>query len=344
MNKALLSVLVLFFAAGCGGRNEDGRQLVSAQRMLMGTSFRIEVVTTDSEGGRAAAEAALDEVARVEERLSEWKTTSEISAVNRAAGESVAVEVGEELYEVVERALQISEMTDGAFDITYAACGHLWSFREPRIPTDAQLAACLPSVGSERVELTAANRAIRLPDPAMKIGISGIGKGYGVDRAAAVLESHGIFDYTIDGGGDLRVRGGNVDRPWQVGLADPRREGSLSGAIELDRGAIVTSGDYHLFFERDGTRYHHILDPRTGRPAPDSIAVTVIARNAMDADALATGLFVLGPLQALERVEALAGVEALITDPEGVRHASSGFPISGHSGSTIRVDAASHGK
>ncbi len=292
----------------------------------MGTAFEIQVVTTDPRAGAAAIEAALDEVARVEELLSEWKPTSQISAVNLAAGGTAVVAVGAELYEVVERALEISELTAGAFDITYAACGHLWSFRDSRIPTDAELQACLPSVDYRRVELVTAGRGIRLPDAAMKIGISGIGKGYGVDRAAALLESRGIKDYTVDGGGDLRVRGRNEAGPWRIGIADPRRPGTLARTLELDAGAVVTSGDYVLFFDQDGRRYHHILDPRTGRPAKRSIAVTVIATSATDADALATGLFVLGPQRGLELVEKLSGIEALITDPDLVEHASSGFP------------------
>lgn len=292
--------------------------------MLMGTSFRIQAVAPDRETGQAAVEAALDEVARVEELLSEWKASSEISAVNRAAGEAQAVPVGEELHEVVERALAISEWTSGAFDISYAACGHLWSFRNPRIPTDEEIEACLPRVGYRGVILEPGH--IRLPDARMKIGISGIGKGYGVDRAADVLEERGIVDYTVDGGGDLRVRGKNGDRGWRIGMADPRSSGALAGTLELESGSVVTSGDYIAFFERDGRRYHHILDPTTGRPAERSIAVTVVAPTAMDADALATGLFVLGPERGIALVETLDGVEALITDPDQVRHASSGFP------------------
>jgi thiamine biosynthesis lipoprotein len=316
------ALFLALLTVGCAERPAHA----SAQRLLMGTTFRVQVVTADAHAGEAAIEAALDEVARVEERLSEWKATSEISAVNRAAGEPAAVAVGPELLEVVRRALEISQLTAGAFDITYASCGHLWSFREPRVPEDDEIAQCLADVDYRRVELDAGAATIRLPDAAMKIGISAIGKGYGVDRAAAVLEARGIHDYTVDGGGDLRVRGRNVDRPWRIGIADPRRPGALSRTVGLSSGSLVTSGDYMLFFERDGRRYHHILDPRTGRPAQHAIAVTVMAPTAMDADALATGLFVLGPQRGLELVETLPGVEALITAPDRVEHASSGFP------------------
>lgn len=330
MSRGLLRLALLaLLATACATGGDDRPRLVSANRMLMGTTFRIQLVTPDVEAGNRAIEAALDEVARVEELLSEWKQTSQISAVNDAAGQETAIAVGPELYEVVERGLQISQMTGGAFDMTYASCGHLWSFRDPRIPTGAEITACLAHVDYRRVELEPGGSAIRLPDASMRIGISGIGKGYGVDRAADVLESLGFVDYTVDGGGDLRVSGENVDRPWRVGVADPRQSGVLTMTLEPRSGAVVTSGDYHLFFELDGKRYHHIVDPETGRPAERSIAVTVIAETAMDADALATGLFVLGPERGLELVESLAGVEALITAADGTPYGSFGFPKHG---------------
>jgi len=322
-------VLIALLAGACSIGEGDRPRLVSASRMLMGTTFRIQLVTPDADAGNRAIEAALNEVARVEELLSEWKQTSQISAVNRAAGQSSAVAVGPELFDVVERGLEISELTAGAFDMTYASCGHLWSFRDPRIPSDAEIAACLPFADYRRVELDPGRRGIRLPDASMRIGISGIGKGYGVDRAADLLDSLGFTDYTVDGGGDLRVSGDNIDRPWRVGVADPRQPGALTMTLEPHSGAVVTSGDYHLFFELDGKRYHHIVDPSTGRPAERSIAVTVIAESAMDADALATGLFVLGPQRGLELVERLPGVEAMITAADGTPYSSFGFPKQG---------------
>ncbi len=338
-------LMVLTFAvAGCTPGGEAQSQRLSVERMLMGTSFQIQLITADVPAGEAAIEAAFNEVVRVEELLSEWKETSEISAVNRAAGESEAIMVGPELFEVVERAHEISEMTLGAFDISYASCGHLWSFRKPRIPTEEELEKCLTRVDYRRVEFSSETRSIRLPDNDMKIGISGIGKGYGVDRAAAVLEMRGIKNYTVDGGGDLRVRGRNESGPWRIGLADPRKPGALTGAILLDAGAVVTSGDYYSYFERDGRRYHHILDPRTGKPAENSVAVTVLAPTAMDADALATGLFVLGPQVGLELVEKLPFVEALITGSDLIQHASSGFPESWQKNSIVNVDLTEPGK
>jgi len=302
-----------------------GLRTMRAQRMLMGTMFDIQIVGADETAGAAALRAAFDEVARVEQLLSEWHETSEISAVNREAGQRPVV-IGPDLYAVVERSLWASELTGGAFDITFAACGHLWSFKEPRIPGEDEIAGCLPRVGFRRLRLDGSRSSIFLPGADMRIGISGIGKGYGVDRAAEELEALGVRDYIVDGGGDIRLSGSNIGRPWKVGISDPRRRGKLFSALTLHRGAIVTSGDYEQFFEREGIRYHHILDPATGRPARRSVAVTVIAPTAMDADALATGLFVTGPRRGLELVEELPGVEALFFGPDLEIVRSSGFP------------------
>ena len=318
---ALLTLVAC--VAGC--RGDGSPRVVRDERLKMGTRFEIQVVVSDASAGRAAVEAAYLEIDRVEQLLSEWRETSEISEVNRRAGQA-AVPVGPDLFAVVERASEISEITDGAFDVTFAACGGIWSVRERRIPTGGEIEACLPHVDFRRLDLDAAASTIRLPAEAMRIGIAGIGKGYGVDRAAEVLEAHGIRDYIVDGGGDIRVAGRNVNRPWVVGIADPRREGQLYATLDARAGAIVTSGDYQRYFEQDGVRYHHILDPATGRPARRAVAVTVVASTATDADALATGLFVLGPERGIEIVEGQPGVEALIFGPDLAIHLSSGFP------------------
>jgi thiamine biosynthesis lipoprotein len=319
----LTILIALGVAAAC--RDAGSARTLRDERTKMGTRFEIQIVSDDVPAGRAAIEAAYAEIDRVEQLLSEWRETSEISEVNREAG-SRAVAVGPDLYAVLERAAAISEMTDGAFDVTFAACGGRWSIRERRIPADREIADCLAHVDFRRVELDPLAGTVYLPDEAMRIGISGIGKGYGVDRAAAVLEAHGVTDYIVDGGGDIRLAGANVDRPWVVGIADPRRHGQLYATVHPERGAIVTSGDYERYFEQDGVRYHHILDPETGRPARRSVAVTVIAPEATDADALATGLFVLGPERGMQVVESTPGVEALIFGPDLAIHRSSGFP------------------
>jgi len=330
---ALVLSLALAAAAGSACSREPGTPAAAAptpqhlrdERLKMGTRFEIQVVAADEAGGRAAIQAAYDEIDRLEALLSEWRETSEISAVNREAGRRPVV-VGLELLEVVERSLEIADLTHGAFDITFASCGRLWSIDPPRIPSAAEIAACLPLVGSAGIEVSARESTIYLERPDTRIGIGAIGKGYGVDRAARVLESHGIEHYLVAGAGDIRVRGSGPERPWRIGVAHPRRRGEILGWLELTGGAITTSGDYERFFERDGVRHHHILDPRTGTPARRTIAVTVIGPEATAIDALATALFVLGPDEGIELAERLPDVDALMIDPDLREHRTSGFP------------------
>ncbi len=296
----------------------------AAARPLMGTRFHVRVRAADRSAAERAIGAAFDEIARVEAVLSEWREDSDISRLNRNAGGG-PVEIGPDLLRVVERAVEIGRWTQGAFDITFAACGRLWSIPERRVPTAEAIASCLPHVGYARIVTDRETGAIALPDPGMRLGIAGIGKGYGVDRAAEVLEARGIADYIVEGGGDLRLRrtdGG----AWRVGIAHPKRPNALFATFEIARGAVATSGDYMNYFEKDGVRYHHILDPRTGVPARGCASVTVIAPDATTADALATGLFVLGPERGLQLVEQLPGVEALYLTPELAPRASRGFP------------------
>jgi thiamine biosynthesis lipoprotein len=306
-------------------RTEDGRSLIRIERELMKTRFRIDVIAADAGVGRAAIDAAFTAIAASEERLSNWSPSSEISRVNAAAGGEPVV-VSDELIEVLERALHASRLTDGAFDITFASCDGLWSIRERRIPSAAELAACLHHVDYRRVEIDRTMSAVRISDPATRVGIAALAKGHRIDRAVAALERAGIRDYVVDGGGDMRVATSSADRSWPIDIAHPRRPGMPLGTLELTTTAVATSGDYEWYFERDGVRYHHIIDPASGHPAARSMSTTVLAERAVDADALATGLFVMGPLEGIALAERLPGVEALIVAPDLSLHATSGFP------------------
>jgi thiamine biosynthesis lipoprotein len=317
-----LLLLAVVLQAGCASAPAGGELPRHAgERMLMGTRFAIEIESADRAGAEAAIEAAFAEVARVEELLSEWKDTSEISELNRRAGQG-PVAVGPEFLELALSARKMSELTDGAFDVTFAPCWALWDFRTGVVPTDREREDCTALVGWRGLLIDEGASTVELGLGGMRIGISGIGKGYGVDRAASVLEERGFTSYLVDGGGDVRLSG----RPWTVGVAHPRRSGELLGRLEVSEGSIVTSGDYYRYFERDGLRYHHILDPRSGMPARVAVAVTLIAPDATSADALATGLFVLGPERGIELAESLPGVEVLFVLPDLTQRRSSGFP------------------
>lgn len=327
------AVVLLLVAGICGGCADnrcvtqpegDGRLRVTSERELMGTLFRIDVIAGDAETGQQAIEVAFAEVERAEGLLSNWDDDSQISVVNNSAGAS-PVTVSNELMTVLQRAFEVSELTRGAFDISFASCGGLWSIRNRVIPSDEEIAECLAHVDYRQVALNPEISAVYIPDSEMRLGIAGLAKGYRVDRAAEVLESKGITDYVVNGGGDMRVATSGLDAHWPIQVAHPRRETPL-GTVELASGAIATSGDYEWFFEEGGFRYHHILDPNTGRPARRCVSATVIAANAVDADALATGFFVMGPDGGLALAEKLPGVEAMLIGPDLTVRKTSGFP------------------
>jgi thiamine biosynthesis lipoprotein len=324
----LLACTALGCAAQLGGVEReaigDGRVLITAERPLMGTRFRIDVIVSDEGLGERAIAAAFAEIDRFEEALSNWSESSQISEVNRSAGAAPVV-VGHELMTVLDRALAVAELTGGAFDITFASCDGLWSIRDRRVPTEEEITDCLPRIDYRRVSLDPQRPAVFIADPATQIGIAGLAKGYRIDRAAQVMERLGIFDYVVDGGGDMRVAASAAGEPWEITVAHPRLDTPM-GTVSLSTGAVATSGDYQWYFERDGVRYHHIIDPSTGLPARRSASATVIAATALEADALATGLFVIGPDEGILLAERLAGVEALIIGPDLSVHATSGFP------------------
>lgn len=298
--------------------------LLSREQPLMGTRFAVQVYTDDEQGAAAAIDEVYRDLAALEERISEWRETSEISAINREAGRA-PVRVGSDMLRLTELALEAGALTGGAFDVTFRSCGQFWSFAPPRIPSESELAHCMPNVGWQHVMVDREAGTIFLPREGMALGVGGIGKGYGVDVAGELLERRGFHHYVVDGGGDVRVSGTNAGRPWRVGVADPRNRGALLGLLEVQSGAVVTSGDYERHFELDGVAYHHILDPRTAQPARASIATTVIAPNATLADALSTGLFVLGPEAGIALAEQLDGVEAFIVGADGSHAMTDGF-------------------
>lgn len=264
------------------------------------------------------ARAVLAVFHQVDARMSEWKETSPLAAVNRAAGVR-PVAVPEDLRRVLRRAGEIGEATDGAFDVTWAALWGLWDFKaaSPRLPPPAEVARRAALVDFRQLEIDDAAGTVYLPRAGMVLGLGGIAKGHALDRAAAVLAARGVDDYLIAAGGQVLARGDRGGRPWRVGIRDPRGgPDDLFARIEVRDASLSTSGDYESFFVVDGVRYHHILDPRTGWPARGLRSATVVSPDATLADALSTALMALGPERALAVAERL-GVEAVLVDDEG---------------------------
>ncbi len=307
--------------------------LVSRNRSLMGTVFVIQ-----AEGPEEVAEPAIarafDEIARLEALLSEWRDTSEVSAINAAAGER-PVPVGDDVYRVVEAGVNVSRWSEGAFDLSWAALFGAYDFRpgRQRLPELAALRPKLGLIDYRFIELDPEARTVFLRKPGMAIGTGGIAKGYALDRAGAILRDAGIAHYMLFGGGQVQVHGSRGGRPWRVGIQHPRRAQDYFAYFEADAGSISTSGDYeHFLIDDEGRRWHHILDTDTGLPARESVSVTLLAPSGLYADARSTAAFVLGPERALAMLARLAregppgarGAEVALLDAGCRLHATPG--------------------
>ncbi len=285
----------------------------------MGTQFTILIDDKVSLSvAKEAAESAFREVRRIEELMSEWLPSSEVSAINRRSGKD-PVAVSEETLSLIKQSLRLSARSDGAFDITWAAYRGLWDFKTPGdVPNERERASRRALVDWRKVSLDSASNTVSLLIPGAKIGLGAIAKGYGIDRAAVTLKSHGLRRFLINGGGDIFGLGKKRDgTSWAIGVQHPRRREAIISRLPLDGTAVVSSGDYERYFESDGVRYHHILDLKTGLPARKSVAVTVRAQVTSTADALATAVFVLGPTAGLDLIRQTPGAEAAVFCPDG---------------------------
>lgn len=296
---------------------------------LMGTRVSVELWHDDPAAGRELVETVLDEYRRIDREMSTYRADSPISLVNAEAA-SRPVPVGRELLDLVGRALELSVASDGAFDITYDSVGYLYDFRAKQHPTEVEIEARLDAVDYRHVVIDRTASTIRFSHPGVRINLGGIAKGHAVERGAAILREHGVRHAVLNAGGDTRVVGDRRGQPWIVGIRHPRLEGEIVTRLPLVDEAVSTSGDYERFFDEDGRRYHHILNPATGEPTEGILSVTVIGPDATMTDGLSTTLFVLGVDAGLELIERFPGYEAVIVSADGTLSYSSGLaPPSG---------------
>lgn len=297
--------------------SSDEVELVRRSRPMMGTVFQVTVAGMPEAHAGPLIENALNEIARLEDVLSEWRHDSELSAINRSAG-GQPVRVGPDTMAVVRAGLEVSRWSEGAFDLSWAALRGLYTFQpgERIVPALSEVRARLPLVDYEGVEVDPEASTVRLAREGMAIGTGGIAKGYAMDRAGELLRRGGATSYMIFGGGQVSVHGMRGDRPWRVGIQHPRDPSTYIAFLESTEGSISTSGDYeHAFLDDDGRHWHHIIDTDTGLPATRSVQVTILAPDGLHADALSTAAFILGPERALEMLARVPGnPEAVIID------------------------------
>lgn len=299
-------------------------QWLSDEDAIMGTAVRVELWHEDADAGRAAIAAVMDEMRRIDRLMSPFKPETELSRINREAARK-PVAVSRELFDLIARSLEFSTLTDGAFDITFSSVGYLYDYRRARKPSDAQIQRMLPAVNYRHVRLDPAKGTVRFARDGVRIDLGGIAKGYAVDTSIAILKQRGIRQALVSAGGDSRVIGDRGGRPWHVGIRDPRRADASVAVLPLSDASISTSGDYERYFEADGVRYHHILNPKTGRSPSALRSVTIIGNGGTTTDALSTSVFVMGLDAGMKLVESLPDTEAVIIDANGKLHYSSGL-------------------
>jgi FAD:protein FMN transferase len=309
--------------------------LLSYERVCMGTRCTIQAFHFDQALFDRAVHGAMAEIDRLDALLSTWVPSSDVSRINAAAGNGEWIAVGSETLQVLAQSLWIAQQSHGAFDITVGAFKGLWKFDEDNdgsLPQRADVLRRLKLVDYRGLLLDQAGSRARLARAGQSITLGGIAKGLVVDRAVAQLRAAGLVDFVMQAGGDLYAAGKHGDRQWKVGIQDPRAstqdERSVDSSfalLSLSDSAFNTSGDYERFILKDGKRYHHILDPRTGYPVTSTRSVTVLAPTSFLADTLDTAVFVLGAEKGMRLIESMPGVEAVIVDAKNVVHVSRGL-------------------
>ena len=323
MKKSLVFALLIVTTFSFG-------QIVHKRKLAMlGSPFEITVVAKDTIQANEYIDLAVNEVKRIENLISDWIPTTQISEVNRNAGLK-PVKVDAEVIELVTRANKISKLTNGAFDISYASMDKIWKFdgSMKAMPTPEAIKKSVEKIGYQNIIINEQDKTIFLKTEGMKLGLGGIGQGYIADKVKAVLQSKGCTSGIVNVSGDINTWGKQIDgKLWSVGIINPMNKNKVFATFPLEDSAVETSGSYEKFVIFNGIRYSHIIDPRTGYPATGIVSVSVFAKQTEIADAMATGIFVLGVDVGLDLVNQLKGIECIIVDDKGKIHTSKGIDV-----------------
>ena len=320
MNKLIIYLFTVLTIYGCGAQQnlESHKEVLK----LMGTRFEITATADNKSLAIESVKKGIAEIQRIETLISSWKSTSQTSEINRNAGIRPVV-VDQELYDLIERSLKVSSLTQGAFDISFASMDRLYHFdrAEHQLPTVVVLQEAISKIDYKNIILNRNDRSVFLKTSEMRIGFGGIGKGYAANRAKQVMMSiEGVKGGVVNASGDLIVWGdnGNGDA-WPIQISDPKDINKSLGSIAIKNASVVTSGDYEKYFTNNGKRYAHIINPSTGVPTTGIKSATIVCPDAELGDALATALFVLGAEGGMELINTLKNTEALlITDNDEV--------------------------
>jgi thiamine biosynthesis lipoprotein len=295
-----------------------------AQRDIMGTRISVELWNDDAVLVQKCMDGVFNEMHRIDELMSPWKEDSELALINRESAKH-PVKVGKELFSLIEQSIKISELSGGAFDITFASVGYMYDYREAIRPSDEEIARNLDAINYRHIHLDPGKTTVAFDKEGVRIDLGGIAKGYAVDNGIRILKDCGITNALVSAGGDTRLLGDKGGRPWMTGIQHPRKRPGVAVVLPLSDAAISTSGDYERFFIENGERHHHIISPKTGKSVSETISATVIGPEAIMTDALSTTLFILGAEKGLALIETLPDFDAIIIDARGQMHYSRGL-------------------
>lgn len=295
-----------------------------SEEAIMGTSIVVELWHRDAKVAKQAMGLVMDEMRRIDREMSPYKPESELSRINRDAA-ARPVSISPELEKLILKSFEVSRLTQGAFDITFASVGRFYDYRKRIAPSEKIIRENLPNINYKLIQIDKNKHTIKYLHKGVYIDLGGIAKGHAVDRCIDILKKTGITHAIVTAGGDSRILGDRLGKPWMVGIRNPRKARSVSAILPLTDAAISTSGDYERYFIRNGVHYHHILNPGTGKSAKKLISATILGPDATTTDALSTSVFILGPEKGMQLVESLPGIEAVLIDPQGKMLYSSGL-------------------
>lgn len=295
-----------------------------ASHAVMGTAINVELWHEDAIAAQKNIERVINEMHRIDRLMSPYKQDSELSLINKLATKQ-PVKISTELFNLIKRSIEVSEISNGAFDITFASIGYLYDYRKKLLPSQSEINSKLKTINYKNIILDEKNQTFYFTQPGMRIDLGGIAKGHAVDNAINILQKHGITQAMVSAGGDTRIIGDKQGRPWLVGIRAPRDKNKSAVVLPLSQTAISTSGDYERYFIKDGVRHHHIISPRTGDSVHELRSVSILTRDSTTADALSTTVFILGLKEGMKLVSSLPDTEAIIIDNKGKMFYSSGL-------------------
>ena len=308
-------ILAIFFGLSCTAQQ---KKFVTVKRALslMGSSFEITVVASDEEIGFINIEEGIAEVRRIESLISSWDLESQTSEINKNAGVK-PVKVDYELFKLIERAIQISELTSGMFDISVAALDEVWDFdgSMTSFPIPEKIEEGVSKVGYKKIVLNSTDHSVFLSEKGMKIGFGAIGKGFAADKVKELLVSKQVPGGMINAAGDITTWGTKATgEKWLIGVDNPNRDSRYFTWLPLVESSVSISGIYEKYITFRGKKYSHYINPITGYPASGIKKVTVFSKSAELCDALATAIYIMGKEDGLQLINQLGGIEVIIVD------------------------------